>query len=148
MQFSGTETIKAGRAKVWEFVTDPNQVGQCAPGLESLQIVEPGKKFKATISVGFGAVKAKFAMDAEWQELSADDGKAVLKARGKAPGSAVEIVARMNLTSESADQTRLDWSADVNIMGTIAAIASRMAQSVTATLTAQFFRCLKSKIEA
>ena len=33
MQFSGTVDIAAPRDRVWAFVIDPNQVGQCGPGV-------------------------------------------------------------------------------------------------------------------
>lgn len=147
MNFNGSETIQAPIEQVWVFVTDPNQVGKCAPGLEGLEIVEPDKRFKAIISVGFGAVKARFAMNIEWLVLEPATHDAKLKASGKAPGSAVEMTAAMKLVEVDAKTTRLDWQADVDILGTIASIASRMAKSVTAQLTAQFFRCMKTKIE-
>ena len=34
MHFEGTVDIAAPRDKVWAFVIDPNQVGQCGPGVE------------------------------------------------------------------------------------------------------------------
>ena len=40
MQLKGTVTIKAPRARVWEFLTDPHQVSQCAPGVESVEVTE------------------------------------------------------------------------------------------------------------
>mgnify|MGYP001413848984 CR=1 FL=1 len=34
MLLKGDVTIQAPRKKVWDFLTDPNQIGQCVPGLE------------------------------------------------------------------------------------------------------------------
>jgi carbon monoxide dehydrogenase subunit G len=36
MHFEGSVEINAPRDKVWAFVTDPAQVGQCGPGVESV----------------------------------------------------------------------------------------------------------------
>jgi carbon monoxide dehydrogenase subunit G len=37
MNFKGTVTINAPREKVWKFLTTPEQLTECAPGLESLE---------------------------------------------------------------------------------------------------------------
>ena len=41
MQLRGDVIIHAARKKVWDFLTDPNQVGRCAPGVEKIEIIEP-----------------------------------------------------------------------------------------------------------
>lgn len=41
MRFNGTVTINAPRERVWKFLTDPRELMQCAPGLESLDVVAP-----------------------------------------------------------------------------------------------------------
>jgi len=86
VRFDGTVSIKAPRQKVWDFLTDPEKVAGAAPGLEKLEIVEPGKKFRATTSVGFGAVKVRFVNDVEWVEMTPPS-NARMKAHGTAPGS-------------------------------------------------------------
>ena len=69
MNFKGTVTINAPRDKVWGFLTDPTQLTECAPGLESLEVITPNEKFRAVASIGFGAVKATFTTDATWLDL-------------------------------------------------------------------------------
>jgi len=36
-----TVTINAPRQTVWQFLTNPEQLTQCAPGLESLEVITP-----------------------------------------------------------------------------------------------------------
>jgi uncharacterized protein len=60
MQLKGNVTIKAPRKKVWDFLTDPNQLAQCVPGIESVEEIEKLKKYRGVVSVGLGSVKAKF----------------------------------------------------------------------------------------
>ena len=38
MLLKGDVTIHAPRRKVWDFLTDPNQVGQCVPGVEKIEM--------------------------------------------------------------------------------------------------------------
>ena len=35
MQLKGEVTIRAPRKKVWDYMTDPQQIGYCAPGSET-----------------------------------------------------------------------------------------------------------------
>lgn len=147
MHFEGTVTIKAPRAEVWEFLTDPNQVAQCAPGVESVEVLVPGQKFKAIAAIGLGSVKARFSGDAEFVDLDAPN-RATLKAHGNAPGSAVDVTSEMFLSDGSDGTTGLKWTADVVVLGTLASLAARLMGSVTQKLTAEFFNCFKKKIEA
>lgn len=146
MQLKGNVTIKAPQEDVWNFLIDPNAVSSCAPGLESLEIIVPNEKFKIIAGVGFGAVKAVFNTDVEFIELEAPN-RAVMKAHGTAPGSAVDATSEMLLTAEGDDVTRLDWTADVVVVGTIASLASRMMGGVTKKLSGAFFDCVKKQIE-
>lgn len=147
MKVQGTVTINAPRQKVWSFLTDPEQVSQCAPGVESLEIIPPGDKFRAVASVGFGSMKVRFTLDAEWVDMAPMD-RAGAKVHGTAPGSTVDASAEMNLSDGGDGGTQLDWMADVTVQGTIASLASRLMGSVTQRLTGEFFECVKGKIEA
>jgi carbon monoxide dehydrogenase subunit G len=147
MQVQGNVTINAPREKVWAFLTDPHAVGKCAPGLESMEVIAPGETFRAVASVGFGSMKVRFNVDVEWTELNEPD-HAQMKAHGTAPGSTVDASSEMNLSDGEDGGTRLDWSADINVQGTIASLASRLMGSMTQKMTAEFFNCVKSQIEA
>src|SRR4051794_39367655 len=92
--FEGTVTINAPRDEVWKYLTDPEKVGKCAPGVESVKVVEGQHKFHAIAAIGFGTVKARFTGDAEFVELD-EPNRARLKAHGKAPGSAMDVMTLM-----------------------------------------------------
>jgi carbon monoxide dehydrogenase subunit G len=147
MHFDGTVAIKAPRQTVWEFLTDPEKVSTCAPGLEKLEIVEPGKKFRATTSVGFGSVKVRFVNDVEWVEMDPPN-LARMKAHGTAPGSGVDAETSMRLTDGQDGATDLVWTADVQVVGTVASLAARLMGGVTKKLTAAFFDSVRKEIEA
>jgi carbon monoxide dehydrogenase subunit G len=147
MQVSGSTIIAAPQDKVFEFLTNPDFVAKCAPGLESMEVVEAGKKFKAIGSVGLGNLKVRFSGDIEFTEMQAPS-LARMKAHGTAPGSAVDATATMQLSDAGDGSTKLDWTADINVLGTIAALASRMMGSVTQKLAGEFFACAKKQMEA
>src|SRR5579884_4125533 len=145
MEFSGTQTIAAPIEKVWAYLLDVNKVAPCAPGFQSLEELGP-EHWKAIVSVGVGPVKAKFTMDVTRPEMHEPD-TMVVKARGKAPGSATELSGEMHLSSVDDGQTQMDWVAHVTVSGTIASVGARLIQGTAEKLTGQFFGCLKSKLE-
>jgi carbon monoxide dehydrogenase subunit G len=146
MNFKGTVTINAPREKVWRFLTDPEQLTQCAPGLESLEVITPNEKFRAVASVGFGAVKARFVTDVEWLDLEPPN-RARMKVHGKAPGSVADAMSEMILTDGPNGAAVLNWSTDVTIVGTIASLASRLMGVVAQKMTDSFFECVRKRIE-
>jgi carbon monoxide dehydrogenase subunit G len=146
MQFSGTVDIAAPRERVWEFVTDPEQVGSCGPGVQSVQVVD-ADHFEMRAKVGVGFISAAFAVKCEFVERDPLT-KARITARGSAPGSAVDAVGEMVLRSGEGDTTIMDWSASVNISGTLASVGARLIEGTAHKLIDQTFGCIKSKLEA
>ena len=147
MNFKGTVTIRAPRERVWHFLTTPEELTECVPGLESLEVIAPNERFRAVASVGFGVVKVKFTADAEWMDLDSPN-SARMKVHGKAPGSAADAKSEMHLSDGPDGATVLDWSTDVTVMGTIASLAARLMGTVTQKLTDSFFDCVRVKIES
>lgn len=145
MQLTGSVVIKTPRGQVWEFLTDVNKVTQCAPGVESVELLEGGQKFKAVAAIGFGSVKARFTGDAEWVEQDAPN-RAKIKAHGNAPGSAADVLAEMTLMDVEGG-TQMSWTAEITVLGQLASLAARMMTPVSQKLTEQFFNVVKQKIE-
>lgn len=146
MRFQGNLTIRAPRDRVWGFLTDPEAVSRCAPGVESLEIVAPQERFRAVASVGFGSIKATFVSDVEWLDLEAPR-RARMKVHGTAPGSAVDATSEMVLEDAPEGGTAMSWSAEVAVVGTIASIAARLMSGVAQRLTDAFFDAVRRRIE-
>ena len=146
MKFEGTVGIGASRDKVWAFLMDPNQVGQCGPGVESIDVIDE-THFKAKAKVGVGFIKAHFTIAMAMTDLDAPN-HATIKAHGQAPGSAVDATAQMALRDgDGAGSTVMDWSADVNISGTLASVGARMIEGTAHKMIDQTFDCIKAKLE-
>ena len=145
MHFAGTVEIKAPRDRVWAFVTDPNQVGSCGPGVESIEVVDE-THFRARAKVGVGFISARFVVDLEMAEQAPPD-RAVIRARGQAPGSAVDATASMTLADGPYAATLMDWVADVTIAGTIASVGARLIEGTANKMIGQTFECMRAKLE-
>jgi len=144
MQFSGTVEIHAPRDRVWAFLMDPNKVGSCGPGVESIEVVD-ADHFKAKVGVGF--ISARFTVDMSIAERTEPD-HALIKAHGQAPGSAVDATADMALSGPAEGPTTMAWSADVHIAGTLASVGARMIEGTANKMIGQTFDCIRAKLEA
>ena len=146
MQFSGSTEINAPRDRVWAFVIDPEQVGWCGPGVESIEVIDDSH-FRARAKVGVGVVSARFAVNLELAEAVAPD-RAVIRASGQAPGSAVEATGEMSLSGPAEGPTTMDWSANVTILGTFAAVGARLVEGQANKMIRQAFDCMRARLES
>jgi carbon monoxide dehydrogenase subunit G len=146
MQFSGSVDIQAPRDRVWAFLIDANQVGPCGPGVESIEVVDD-THFRAKAKVGVGFISARFVVEMTMAELEPPD-RAIIKAHGQAPGSAVDALATMLLKDGPDGGTTMDWSADVAISGSLASLGARLIEGTANKMIGQTFTCMKSKLEA
>ena len=146
MLIKGEVTIRAPRKKVWDFLTDPDQIGQCAPGVEKIEMIEPLKRYRGIVSVGLGSVKARFSGEVEILELE-EPNYAKLKAHGSASGSVADAVSEMRLSDGPEGSTVLNWTADVTVSGQLASLASRLMVPVSQKLAQVFYEQVRKKIE-
>ena len=146
MDFEGTQTIAAPIATVWEFLMDPHRVGPCMPGFQSVEVVDD-QSFKARVGIGIAAIKATFTMNVSMVELQPPT-QARVTAHGVAPISAVDVDSAMSLSDAGNGATTMQWSAHVVVSGTLASLGARLMNATAQKMTAQFFNCLKEKLEA
>jgi len=146
MRFQGDVTIEAPRERVWAFLTDPNQAAQCAPDVQSVQ-VQDDQRFTVVARAGVGPIKGTFTFAVTWLEREEPE-CARVQARGKIPGSAVDMETTMLLSEAGPTSTLLHWEADVSVKGTIASVGARLIQGAADKITRDLFACIKSKLEA
>lgn len=146
MVLKGNIAIRAPREQVWDFLTDPNQIGQCVPGVEQIEIVEPNKKYRGVVSIGLGGVKARFKGDVDVLELD-EPHRARLKAHGTATGTAADLLSEMSLSEGEDGCTVVNWTADVNVSGQLASLAARLMVPVSQKLSEQFYNEVRRRIE-
>jgi len=145
MKFEGSYDIGANRKKVWEFIIDPNKVGQCLPDLKALE-VQAEDRFIAIIHVGIGLVKADLNCQLRIVEKTAPS-HARLKGSGSGSGSSVDLDSLIDLT-ETATGTRINYRTNVNVGGVLVGLGQRMMENATAKMVDEVFRCVKAKLEA
>ena len=148
MQFTGTVQIAAPRDAVWAFLMDPNRVGSCGPGVESIEVID-ADHFKAKAKVGVGFISARFTVDMTIAERTEPD-RAL--DQGPRPGARGPPWTRQRTWRSSGPTEgrprRWTWSADVSIAGTLASVGARMIEGTANKMIGQTFDCIRAKLEA
>jgi uncharacterized protein len=137
IEFAGSPVIAATREEVWTKLTDPDFVAASGPGVESVETLDP-THFKVISGLGVGSVKVRFKLDVELFDIIVGQ-KLKMRARGKAPGSAVDVISRLELQDAGSGQTRLQWSATSELSGTVASVGSRLLEWTARKLTEEFW---------
>ena len=146
LKFSGAPEITATRDHVWRRLMDPHFVAQSAPGVESVQPID-ANHFKVVSAFGVGAVKVRFTLDVELVDVVAPE-RATMRARGKAPGSNVDVTASVQVGDAGPGRVRLNWTADSNVSGTVASVGARLLEGTAKKLTEQFWTDFARRVEA
>lgn len=137
MQFEGSVRLQATVDEVWAFVTDPQQVAQCIPGLKRLEPMPGGKEFKVLVEAEVGPIKPTFELSLVYTLVEAPS-EARMRIRGKGgPGSHVGASSYMLLRPVGED-TEMQWSFVVAMTGQLASIGNRFVDSVFQRLSRQF----------
>ena len=71
-----------------------------------------------------------------------------IRARGKAPGSNVDVVAAVHLEEAAAGLIRLNWTADTDLNGTVASVGARLLEGTARKLTEQFWQDFARRVAA
>lgn len=137
LEFSGSPEITATREQVWSRLTDPDFVAASAPGVESVEAVDP-THFKVISGLGFGGVKVRFALDVELFDI-VDRQSLKMRASGSAPGSELNVVSSLQIADDGSGRVRLDWSATSEVSGTMAKIGGPLVTGAARRLTEDFW---------
>jgi carbon monoxide dehydrogenase subunit G len=146
LEFSGAPEITASRERVWAKLMDPDFVAASAPEVESVEAMDP-THFKVVSGLGVGSVKVRFKLDVELFDVEMGQ-QLKMRARGKAPGSAVDVVSHLHLEDAGAGKTRLRWSATSEVSGTVASVGARLLEGTARRLTEEFWTDFARRVSA
>jgi carbon monoxide dehydrogenase subunit G len=146
LEFAGAPEIAAPREQVWDRLMDPNFVAASAPGVESVEALDP-THFNVVSGLGVGAVKVKFKLDVELSDIVEPE-RLRMTARGKAPGSVVDVISSVRLEEAGNGRTRLNWSATSNVSGTVASVGARLLEGTARRLTEEFWTDFARRVSA
>jgi carbon monoxide dehydrogenase subunit G len=138
LNFAGAPEVAAPREYVWSKLMDPDFVAASAPGVEKVERIDENN-FKVISAFGVGAIKVRFTLDVALSDLQPPE-QATMRARGKAPGSAVDVKAGIRLTEPTPGRTVMAWTSESDVSGTVASVGGRLLEGTAKKLTEQFWQ--------
>jgi uncharacterized protein len=144
LEFSGAPEIRATRDEVWRRLVDPDFIGRSAPGVETVERID-ATRFRMIMGFGVALLKLRFALEVEMFDI-VDGISARMRARGHAPGSAVEMVSDIRVEDAAPGRVRLHWTAASHVTGALTGVGSRIMDGVARKLTSQFWENFADRV--
>jgi len=143
-----TFTIQAPAERVWQYLTDPQQVVGCLPGAELTQ-VQDANTFLGKVKLKVGPVTVAYNGQARFTEKADAVRRVKIVAEGRETGGAGS--AKMTMTSEvvslSDNSSTVRVEAVIDVVGKIIQFGRGMVESVSRQLFRQFADCVRSELE-
>ncbi|HUI23482.1 MAG TPA: carbon monoxide dehydrogenase subunit G [Nitrososphaerales archaeon] len=143
LHLEGSNTIDAGRERVYSLLTDPNFIAKTLPDAEDVRVLD-GSNLEATIKLRVAVVSAKIVMRMT-VDRTQPPATATLVAEGRGSGSTMKISSVFTLSGDST--TTMAWSADTEIGGVMAGLGSTLLRGFATKKVAEIFEGITKAIE-
>ncbi|MEM1179516.1 MAG: SRPBCC domain-containing protein [Acidobacteriota bacterium] len=139
MQYEGQIIFEAPRASLFELLVDGEALAPCVPGLQSFEVVEPGKSFKLTAKSKFGTIEPELDLQVTFTLIEPPD-CARLRIRGRGAASHVGASSYITLLETEDGGTAMNWSFTFSVFGQLASIGNRVLNQAFDQLHREFIR--------
>ncbi|MFQ5762322.1 MAG: CoxG family protein [Candidatus Bathyarchaeia archaeon] len=148
LKFETAFNVNVSRQRAWDVLLDAESIYTCIEGCERIEPLGEDK-YKAAIKIGISFLKAKFAVDvAIVDKTPPAHAKTVISGKDNTLGSTVEATMLVDLDEISPQETRIQWSAEINLTGKIASLGHRVIGPIADKKIAAFVECVKKKVSS
>src|SRR5712692_10530395 len=147
MIFEDRFTVQSPVAKVWAFLRDPQQVAQCIPGTESIDVIDY-RHYHVVAGSRVAFLSVSFAMNVTVTEIEEP-----IRLVSLAEGMDARIKERVKLRStlalepRGAEATDVSYSIDLTVFGKLASLGFAVIKGKAGQMTADFAACIKTRLE-
>jgi carbon monoxide dehydrogenase subunit G len=138
MKVTGTSTLTADRATVWQALNDPAILVRTIPGCQRLESVGEDA-YAMTVSAGVGSIKGVYDGRVRLTEQQ-EPGSFRMRAEGSGAPGTIGADVRVTLEDAADGGTALTYDADAVVGGMIGGVGQRMLTGVSKKMAAEFFR--------
>ena len=146
MKLEAQHTIAAPRDAVYAALNDPGVLERCIPGCKELAR-HSDTEFEAVVGLKIGPVKATFNSTITLTNLNPPESY-TLSGQGKGGAAGFARGGADVRLIEDGDATVLEYTFEAGVGGKLAQIGSRLVESSTRKLAADFFRKFTEIVEA
>ncbi|MCZ6863441.1 MAG: carbon monoxide dehydrogenase subunit G [Alphaproteobacteria bacterium] len=147
MKIEGAFTVAAPRTYVWRHIIDPEVMGPCIPGCDSIEVTGPNT-YLANVQVKLGPIKTKFNLEVEVIEEVEPD-HIISRTRGEEGSRASMVSAENVLRLSDADSggTQVYYSSEVAIVGRLGKYGHGVMKKVAKKLCDKFADNFRERVE-
>jgi carbon monoxide dehydrogenase subunit G len=146
MHFEGKAVVKAPVGKVWNFISTPESIAQCLPGVEEHKVLE-GKRTEARIKMGVGFIKGTFKVNSRVLEEDPVNHRAKLVVDGSGVTSAFKAEIQITCNPHP-EGTELGWVAEATVSGPLGSVAKELLENASQKVVNQTLECVTNKVSA
>jgi len=147
MLLEGEFTVDADRETAYQFLVDPNQVGNHLPDVEELD-VEDHENFTVKAKVGISYIKGSMVMKLQIMDKEPPV-RAKVVGRGAGLASVVDMTTYFNLEEAGEGKTTIKWSGEIAIGRILASFGGGgLLERVAKKNLEKFVAGIKEGIEA
>ena len=146
MHFEGKAVVKAPVEKVWNFISTPESIAQCLPGVEEYKVLD-GKRTEAKIKMGVGFIKGTFKVNSRVLEEDPANRRAKLAIDGSGVTSAFKAEIQISCNPHP-EGTELGWVAEATVSGPLGSVAKGLVENASQKVVNQTLECVTKKVSA
>lgn len=132
MIVEGEYVFDGPQAAVYEMLNDPHALATAVPGMQKIEQVDE-THYEGAIFLRIGPISAQFDGILSLTDVNPPV-SCTLNVEGKGKAGFAKGVGRIHLTDLGDNKTRLNYSGDINIGGTLASVGQRMIDSVAKSM--------------
>jgi carbon monoxide dehydrogenase subunit G len=144
VKVNGERAFQAPLATVWEVLNDPSRLAKTMPGVESFDI-DDERHWRAHVKIPLGLGGMRMSIDFEKTEEREPE-FAKLHAKGNGVGAIMNMDTSFHL-SEAGDGTKMQWEADVHILGPVASMGQRVLQPIVNQQVSHVLTALDAQVQ-
>jgi carbon monoxide dehydrogenase subunit G len=144
LHFESKALVKAPLDKLWAFISTPDSIAHCLPGVVEYKVHED-KRIEAKTKIGVGFIKGTFKVNSRVTEEDPVNRHARLLVDGSGVTSAFKADILINC-SPHAEGTELSWIADATISGPLGSVAKGLLESTAQKIVNQTLECVTQKV--
>lgn len=146
MHFEGKAVVKAPVEKVWNFISTPESIAQCLPGVGEYKVLE-GKRTEAKVKIGVGFIKGTFKVNSRVLEEDPVNHRAKLVIDGSGVTSAFKAEIQITCNPHP-EGTELGWVAEATVSGPLGSVAKGLVENASQKVVNQTLECVTNKVSA
>jgi len=148
VQIEKTFQVKEPVEQVWSLLSDPRRIAICVPGAKITEQVDE-KTYKGTISVKVGPSATDYRGELEIVRLDSENHEIEILGKGQDVRGRGSASMKMTGKARSLDDggTEITSVSEVNVVGILAQMGSRMISEVSNIMFAQFIKNFQAQLQ-